>query len=130
MSNRMKGKIIQVIGPVVDVEFEGSVPAIYNAIEVTNGDKKLVLEVASHLGGGRVKCVAMGPTEGLKRGDDAFDTPPPFSVMADGNGSSTLHEMSSLLRKERISFLASRRAALRCVLAHSARCRCPPSNVL
>ena len=63
-------------------------------------------------------------------GDDAFDTPPPFSVMADGNGSSTLHEMSSLLRKERISFLASRRAALRCVLAHSARCRCPPSNVL
>ena len=94
MSNRMKGKIIQVIGPVVDVEFEGSVPAIYNAIEVTNGDKKLVLEVASHLGGGRVKCVAMGPTEGLKRGDDAFDTGSPISVPV---GKEILGRMFNLL---------------------------------
>ncbi len=90
----MKGKIIQVIGPVVDVEFEGSVPAIYNAIEVTNGDKKLVLEVASHLGGGRVKCVAMGPTEGLKRGDDAFDTGSPISVPV---GKEILGRMFNLL---------------------------------
>lgn len=90
----MKGKIIQVIGPVVDVEFESGVPAIYNAIEIENGDKKIVLEVASHLGGNRVKCVAMGPTEGLKRGDDAMDTGAPISVPV---GKEILGRMFNLL---------------------------------
>ncbi len=80
-STMNKGKIIQVIGPVIDVEFaEGHVPAIYNALEVRNGDTKLVLEVASHLGGGRVKAVAMGPTEGIARGIEVLDTGAPISV--------------------------------------------------
>ncbi|MES2060104.1 MAG: F0F1 ATP synthase subunit beta [Patescibacteria group bacterium] len=94
----MKGKIIQVIGPVVDIEFEGGVPAIYSAIEIMNGEgkeqKKLTLEVASHLGGGRVKCVAMGPTDGLKRGDEAVDTGAPISVPV---GKEILGRMFNLL---------------------------------
>ncbi len=90
----MKGKIIQIIGPVVDVEFETGVPAIYSAIEIQNEGKKLVLEVASHLGGGRVKCVAMGPTDGLKRGDEAIDTGAPISVPV---GKEILGRMFNLL---------------------------------
>ncbi len=90
----MKGKIIQVIGPVVDVEFEEGVPEIYSAIEIKNGDAKLVLEVASHLGGNRVKCVAMGPTDGLKRGDEATDTGAPISVPV---GKEILGRMFNLL---------------------------------
>ncbi len=98
MSNRMKGKIIQIIGPVVDVEFEGGVPEIYSAVEIMNnqGEKqqKLVLEVASHLGGFRVKCVAMGPTDGLKRGDEAVDTGVQISVPV---GKEILGRMFNLL---------------------------------
>jgi len=90
-----KGKVIQVIGPVVDVEFaEGQVPAIYNSLEITNDGKKLVLEVAGHLGSGRVRAVAMGPSEGLKRGDDAFDTGAPISVPV---GKDILGRMFNLL---------------------------------
>ncbi len=89
-----KGKVIQVIGPVVDVEFEEGVPAIYSAVEIQNGDKKLVLEVASHLGGNRVKCVAMGPSDGLKRGDEATDTGAPISVPV---GKEILGRMFNLL---------------------------------
>ncbi|MFA5009261.1 MAG: F0F1 ATP synthase subunit beta [Candidatus Paceibacterota bacterium] len=66
-------KIIQIIGPVVDVEFEdGKIPALYNALIVKGKD--LVLEVEQELGEGKVKCLAMGPTEGLKRGDEVEDT--------------------------------------------------------
>ncbi len=90
----MKGKIIQVIGPVVDVEFEEGVPAIYSAVEIDNNGKKLVLEVASHLGGGRVKCVAMGPSDGLRRGDVAVDTGAPISVPV---GKENLGRMFNLL---------------------------------
>ena len=61
-------KITQVIGPVIDVEFEeGKVPALYTALIVK--EKNLVLEVEQELGEGKVRCLAMGPTEGLKRGD-------------------------------------------------------------
>ena len=59
----MKGSIVQIIGPVVDVEFEGQPPAIYTALKTASPDKKvqsLVLEVAQHLGGGRVRAVSMG----------------------------------------------------------------------
>ena len=91
----MKGKIIQIIGAVVDVEFtEGNVPAIYNAIELKNGDKRLVLEVASHLGNGRVRCVSMGPTEGLQRGLEVIDTGKPISVPV---GKEVLGRMFNLL---------------------------------
>lgn len=89
-----KGKVIQVIGPVVDIEFEKETPAIYNAVEIMNDSKKLVLEVAGHLGGGRVRAVAMGPTEGLKRGDDAVDTGAPISVPV---GKEILGRMFNLL---------------------------------
>ena len=74
------GKIKQVIGPVVDVEFQaGKVPAIFHAVRVTNktnGDQEwnLVLEVAQHLGENTVRCIAMDATDGLIRGQDALDT--------------------------------------------------------
>lgn len=63
------GKIIQVIGAVVDVEFpQDAVPNVYNALEVENGASKLVLEVQQQLGGGVVRCIAMGTSDGLRRG--------------------------------------------------------------
>ncbi len=68
----MEGKIIQIMGPVVDVEFEDYLPAIYEALDVTyqfeSEDKNLVLEVAAHLGDNRVRTIAMDMTEGLTRG--------------------------------------------------------------
>ena len=95
MSEKNIGKIIQVIGPVVDVEFnEGMVPEIYTALQIKNGDETLVLEVASHLGNGRVKAVAMGPTDGLKRGDEVLDTHAPISVPV---GKEILGRMFNLL---------------------------------
>ncbi|MBI4037149.1 F0F1 ATP synthase subunit beta [Candidatus Daviesbacteria bacterium] len=75
------GKIIQIIGPVVDLQFkEGQVPALYNAIEIKNGKSTTVLEVQQHLGEGQVRCVAMSPTDGLKRGMEAQDSDAPISV--------------------------------------------------
>lgn len=78
------GKIIQVIGAVVDVAYsELHVPAIYNALEVPSefvASKKLVLEVAAHLGRGKVRAIALGPTDGLKRGSEVVDTGAPISV--------------------------------------------------
>ncbi len=76
------GKIIQVIGPVVDVEFgDGStLPNIYDALELTVNDTKLVVEVHQHLGGGRVRAVAMGTTDGVKRGMPVVATGAPISV--------------------------------------------------
>ncbi len=76
-----KGKVIQVIGTVVDVEFPpGEIPAIYNALEVTVGGEKLVLEVEQHIGNNWVRCLALGPTEGLSRGVDVEDTGRPIAV--------------------------------------------------
>ncbi|PLX94218.1 MAG: F0F1 ATP synthase subunit beta, partial [Desulfuromonas sp.] len=75
-----KGKITQVIGPVVDVEFEaGKLPEIYNALKITNpslGDAEwnLVVEVAQHLGENTVRAIAMDSTDGLVRGQDVLDT--------------------------------------------------------
>ncbi len=90
-----KGKITQVIGPVIDIEFgEKEVPAVYNAIEVKNGDTKLVLEVAAHLGDGKVRTVSMGPTDGLVRGMEAHDTGAPISVPV---GKEILGRMFNLL---------------------------------
>lgn len=74
------GKVIQVMGPVIDVEFkEGGLPPIYTALKLTNpllNDQKwnLVVEVAQQLGGNRVRCIAMDSTEGLRRGEDAMNT--------------------------------------------------------
>jgi F-type H+-transporting ATPase subunit beta len=74
------GKISQVIGAVVDVEFDGELPAIQNALEVNNNGQRLVLEVAQHLGESVVRTIAMDATEGLVRGTDAVDTGAPITV--------------------------------------------------
>ncbi len=75
------GKVTQVIGTVVDVEFPPEdMPAIYNALETSIGDSRLVLEVEQHIGNNWVRCLALGPTEGLTRGVDALDTGSPISV--------------------------------------------------
>jgi F-type H+-transporting ATPase subunit beta len=74
------GRITQVIGAVVDVQFEDQLPAILNAIETKNGDSRLVLEVAQHLGESTVRCIAMDVTEGLVRGQEVTDTGLPITV--------------------------------------------------
>ena len=74
------GKIIQVIGAVIEVQFEGDLPEILTALEVDNGGNKLILEVAQHLGENSVRTVAMDSTEGLKRGDQVKNTGAPISV--------------------------------------------------
>ena len=75
-----KGKITQIIGAVVDVNFESELPEIYTALEVSNSENKLVLEVAQHLGENDVRTIAMDATEGLKRGDEVNNTGSPISV--------------------------------------------------
>ncbi|HEY0441966.1 MAG TPA: F0F1 ATP synthase subunit beta, partial [Xanthobacteraceae bacterium] len=74
------GRITQVIGAVVDVQFEGHLPAILNAIETTNNGSRLVLEVAQHLGESTVRTIAMDTTEGLVRGGKVTDTGAPIMV--------------------------------------------------
>ena len=68
------GRITQVMGAVVDVQFEGELPAILNALHVDNQGNRLVLEVAQHLGESTLRCVAMDTTDGLVRGDEVADT--------------------------------------------------------
>jgi F-type H+-transporting ATPase subunit beta len=75
-----KGKITQIIGAVVDVNFETNLPEIYTALEVNNSGNKLILEVAQHLGENDVRTIAMDATEGLKRGDSVINTGAPISV--------------------------------------------------
>jgi len=80
-----KGKIVQIIGPVVDVEFAGRLPAIYSALTVEfdvpgHGRAKRTLEVEQHLGDDWVRCVCMGSTEGMKRGYEVVDTGGPISM--------------------------------------------------
>ncbi|MDZ4691222.1 F0F1 ATP synthase subunit beta [Terricaulis sp.] len=78
--SKSKGRVAQVIGAVVDVEFDGQLPDIYNALETTNRGNRLVLEVATHLGESSVRCIAMDATDGLVRGQDVIDTGAPISV--------------------------------------------------
>src|SRR5437870_2244616 len=97
------GKVTQVIGSTLDAEFaEDKMPRIYNALHV-NVDRKvgkesktdlLTCEVASHLGGGRVRAVALGSTDGLKRGVDIIDTGSPVAVPV---GMETLGRVFNLL---------------------------------
>jgi F-type H+-transporting ATPase subunit beta len=74
------GKVTQVIGAVVDVQFEGNLPAILNSLETNNGGSRLVLEVAQHLGESTVRTIAMDVTEGLVRGQEVTDTGLPIAV--------------------------------------------------
>ncbi|MBP7777500.1 MAG: F0F1 ATP synthase subunit beta [Acidobacteria bacterium] len=86
MNTQNVGKVISVIGPVVDVEFEGALPAIYNAVRVvsektaTSEAMDVVVEVQQHLGENRVRAVAMKPTDGMQRGMRAIDTNAPIQV--------------------------------------------------
>ena len=75
-----QGKVTQVIGAVVDVQFDGALPAILNALETENNGKRLVLEVAQHLGESTVRTIAMDATEGLVRGAPVRDLGAPISV--------------------------------------------------
>ncbi len=77
---KSQGKVTQIIGAVVDVKFDGDLPAILNALETTNNGKRLVLEVAQHLGESTVRTIAMDATEGLVRGAPVSDTGEPISV--------------------------------------------------
>ena len=89
------GKIVQIIGAVVDVRFQkDSLPKLLNAITIDNHGKQLVVEVAQHIGDDIVRCISMGPTDGLVRGMDAVDTGAPISVPV---GQETLGRMFNLL---------------------------------
>src|SRR5436190_13338514 len=74
------GRVTQVMGAVVDVQFEGHLPAILNSLETKNGGNRLVLEVAQHLGESTVRTIAMDATEGLVRGQEVTDTGEPIMV--------------------------------------------------
>src|SRR6476620_10962935 len=96
---RATGKITQVIGSTFDAEFpEDSLPAIYNAVKIDaqqgGSTIKLTGEIASHLGGGKVRAVALGSTDGLRRGMDVHDTGAPLSVPV---GKETLGRVFNLL---------------------------------
>ena len=79
--SKNKGTVIQVMGPVLDIRFaDDQLPMLNSAIEVPNGDKVLVAEVAQHIGDNVVRCVAMSSTDGLQRGAEAVDTGAPISV--------------------------------------------------
>src|SRR5277367_6856593 len=80
MAKNTIGTITQVIGAVVDVKFEGELPSILNALHAQNQGKRLVLEVAQHLGESTVRTIAMDTTDGLVRGTEAVDTGAPISV--------------------------------------------------
>ena len=81
MSEKNVGKVIQIIGTVVDVEFESdNLPSIYNALEVEYDDGKLVLEVEQHIGNNWARCLALGPTEGIPRGAKVVDSGGPVTV--------------------------------------------------
>src|SRR5437899_9307962 len=80
MATNVIGRVRQVMGAVVDVQFEGELPAILNALETSNRGNRLVLEVAQHLGESTVRTIAMDISEGLVRGQEVTDTGQPISV--------------------------------------------------
>lgn len=96
-ANAKTGVIVQIVGVVVDVQFEGYIPKIYEALDTADPQHKgdrLVLEVASHLGDNRIRAVALGPTDGLRRGDSVSATGAPISVPV---GKKTLGRMFNVV---------------------------------
>ncbi|ABV94667.1 ATP synthase subunit beta [Dinoroseobacter shibae DFL 12 = DSM 16493] len=89
-----KGKVTQVIGAVVDVQFEDTLPEILNALNTENNGKKLVLEVAQHLGENTVRTIAMDATEGLVRGAEVTDTGGPITIPV---GNATLGRIMNVI---------------------------------
>ena len=95
MESKNIGKVVQIVGAVVDIRFEkDSLPDLLNAIEIDNKGEKLVVEVAQHIGDDIVRCIAIGSTDGLVRGIDAVDTGKAISVPV---GKETLSRMFNLL---------------------------------
>ena len=89
------GKVIQIIGPVIDVKFEGGhLPNLLNAIEIEHEGRTVVCEVASQLGDDVVRCIAMSSTDGMVRGVDAVDTGSPIKVPV---GDATLGRIFNVL---------------------------------
>ncbi len=81
MPEKHIGKVVQVMGPVLDIRFaDGELPALLNALELENHGKKLVVEVAQHIGDNVARCIAMAATDGLVRGTEAVDTGGPITV--------------------------------------------------
>ncbi len=90
-----KGKVVQVIGPVIDIRFEdGHLPNLLNAVEIEYAEKRLIVEVAQHIGNDVVRCIAMSSTDGLKRGIQAVDTGSSIKVPV---GRKTLGRIFNLL---------------------------------
>jgi F-type H+-transporting ATPase subunit beta len=90
-----KGKVAQVIGTVVDIEFPpDELPALYNAVEISHDGGKIVLEVQQHVGNNWVRCLAMSPTDGLQRGAEAIDTGDSLKVPV---GRATLGRLFNIL---------------------------------
>ena len=89
-----KGKIVQVIGPIVDVQFSENIPNLLNAVDIINNGEKIVVEVAQHLGENTVRCVSMGSTDGLVRGMECIDTGNPIMVPV---GNETLGRLFNVL---------------------------------
>ena len=95
MAKGSKGKVVQVIGTVVDVEFlAGELPVIYSAVELQNEGERLVLEVEQHVGNSWARCLALGATEGLARGTEVTDTGSPVMVPV---GPSSLGRLMNVL---------------------------------
>ncbi len=95
MSEKNVGKVVQIVGAVVDVKFEKEhLPQLLNAIEIDNKGERLVVEVAQHIGDDVVRCIAMGSTDGLVRGAEAVDTGSSITVPV---GRSTLGRIFNLL---------------------------------
>lgn len=89
------GQVTQVIGPVVDVKFSKEhMPELLNAIQIDFNDQSLIVEVAQHIGDDTARCIAMGPTDGLKRGTEASDTGSPIKVPV---GEATLGRLFNIL---------------------------------
>ena len=81
MPEKHIGKVVQVMGPVLDIRFaDGELPELLNAIELQNNGKPLIVEVAQHIGDNVVRCIAMAATDGLVRGAEAVDTGGPIKV--------------------------------------------------
>ena len=81
MSTKNIGKVVQVIGPVLDIRFQdGQLPELLSAIEIQSGDRKIVAEVAQHIGDNVARCISMNATDGMVRGLDAVDTGSPITV--------------------------------------------------
>ncbi len=95
MAKQNEGKILQVIGPVLDIKFsKGELPNLLNAIEIDNHGKRLVAEVSQHIGDDTVRCISMSSTDGLVRGDKAIDTGAPITVPV---GNETLGRLLNVL---------------------------------